>query len=356
MAHISTQARKYRKQTRDVITQRLKSLTGKTTGWSFVNPTNNENVTLDALGVEGMLYSIIPAAREAEYKYGAGVARLMLSHEQINNNYRDASELNDIIKIISSAHTHEWDPDLRGCSVRELIDFFHSESKYMDNADREEISKMDLTPNDDYVVVEIPDYETATKYHKYTTWCITSSQQMFDTYSAQGMNKVYFLLHKEFEKCEAKNLSAKDDYGLSMISVIVRPQGALGFCTGRYNHGHSGNDKLLSTTEVSELIGRNFYDVFLPKTGEEIEKVIFKSWEAVEPDEVAVKKGWRRIKKVSSASLWWESANVYTYYDPDKRYLVFDQVGEFDQNGLAEVKLNNKYNFINKEGEIVFHF
>ena len=47
------------------------------------------------------------------------------------------------------------------------------------------------------------------------------------------------------------NVSKTDEYGLSMISVIVRPYGSMAFCTGRYNHQLGGNDSLLSAKEVS---------------------------------------------------------------------------------------------------------
>jgi hypothetical protein len=357
MAHISTTARKNRKRTREFIVQSLKRTTGRSDRWEFVNPTNNEKIVLDALGVEGLLYSIVPAARDAEYKYGPGVARLMLTYEQVNNNYRDAGELNDIVKIIASAHVDEWDAELNGKSIRELIDFFHGETMCLDNEDREEIAKHVLTPNERYMIVEIPDYNTATQYKSYTTWCITSSDRMFDHYSANGMNKVYFLLRDDYADLAPCNAHKKDDYGLSMVSVIVRPHGGLGFCTGRYNHGLSGNDQLMTTLELSQLVGRNYYDIFKPKTGEEIEKVIFENWEVLEPDTVACAKNWKLIKKrPTSSDYFLNSGNVVTYYDPSKRYLVFDSVQPFDENGLAIVKLNGRYNFINRQGDIVFQF
>ena len=350
MAHISTTARKFRKQAREIIVKQLYDITHKKEGWDFLNPVTNEKVKANAIDVEGILYSMVPAARECEYKYAQGVARLLLTYDEIQNNYRSASVINDVIKIITSAHTHEWDPDLRGMSTRELKDFFHKETRQLNDSDREEISAMLLKPNPEYEVKHIKSFEDAEQYKGNTTWCITSSKQMWDSYSANGLNNVYFILKRGFKNIEPTNTSKVDEYGLSMISVIVRPYGSMAFCTGRYNHQLGGNDSLLSTKEISQLIGRNYFDVFLPKTGKELESIIFKSWEEVEPDTICKIKGWKLIRKVDQG---WSKTITYTYYDPEKMYLVFDKVNEPDKYGLRVVELNHKYNLINEMGDLI---
>ena len=350
MAHISTTARKFRKQAREVIVKQLYGITRKKTDWEFLNPVTNEKVITNALGVEGILYSMVPAAREAEYKYAQGVARLLLTYDEIQNNYRSASDINDVIKIITSAHTHEWDPDLRGLSARELKDFFHKETRQLNDTDKDEIASMNVIPNEEYEIVHIKNFEESKPYHAYTSWCITSSEQMWDSYSSNGLNNVYFILKKGFESLSAPNVSKTDEYGLSMISVIVRPYGSMAFCTGRYNHQLGGNDSLLSAKEVSQLIGRNYFDVCIPKTGKELEKIIFDSWTEVEPDNICKIKGWKRIMKKETG---WSKGCIYTYYDPEKMYLVFDKVNEPDLHGLRVVELNHKYNLINENGDLI---
>lgn len=352
MAHISTAARKFRKDTRLAISSYMKSMTYKEDKWEFLNPVTNKTETLNALGVEGMLYSMVPAAREADYKYGRGVARLFLNQAEVQSNYRNASALNDIIKIITSAHVHEWDSDLRGFSVRELTDFFHNETKLLNDGDREEISKMELVPNPSYKAIQIKDFEQAQLYKDYTSWCITTSESMWNQYSANGLNNVYFLTKEGFEELKEIKDSPTDEYGVSLISIIVRPFGSIAFCTGRYNHGLGGNDSLLSAKEISELIGRNFYEVFLPKSPEEVEKIIFASWKEAEPDQACKKQGWKRLCKTEE-KYWGTPKTTYTYYDIEKKYLVFDEVGEYDRNGLSIVKLNNKYSIINRDGDFV---
>lgn len=356
MAHISTTARKFRKLTRSTISEKMSSLTGKSDKWQFLNPVTNENVELNALGVEGMLYSMVPAAREADFKYGQGIARLLLTYDEINSNYRSASELNDIIKIITSAHVHEWDSNLREMSVRELRDFFHNESKTLDNESKLALSKRSFVINPDYDIVEIHNFAEASAYKDYTTWCITTSSNMWDSYSANGINRVYFVLKKGFATIEKPQDSndKRDEYSTSMISVIVRPYASLAFCTGRYNHQYGGDDALLNVTELSELIGRNYYETFLPKTGKELEEAIFQSWTEIEPDEICKIKGWKLLSKTPSSEMVWQSHNVkFTYYDPEKLYLVFDSVGKVDIHGNRVVELNHKYNIINNKGDLI---
>jgi len=350
MAHISTTARKFRKQAREVIAKQLYSLTYKENEWDFLNPVTNKTIKANALDVEGILYSMVPAAREAEYKYAQGVARLLFNHDEIHSNYKNASDINDVIKIITCAHTHEWDPDLRGMSARELKDFFHSETRQLNDVDREEISALNLMPNENYEIKLIKNFDEAQEYNKYTTWCITSSKQMWDSYSANGLNNVYFILKRGYAELMPTNESKTDDYGLSMISVIVRPYGSIAFCTGRYNHQLNGNDSLLSAKEISELIGRNYFEVFLPKSGKELEKIIFDAWTEVESDEICKIKGWKRIKQTTTG---WNASTIYTYYDPEKMYLVFDKVNEPDNYGIRVVELNHKYNLINKNGDLM---
>lgn len=55
-----------------------------------------------------------------------------------------------------------------------------------------------------------------------------------------------------------------DEYGLSMVAVCVDKDGDLRTCTCRWNHSNGGNDNIMDTKQISQLVGRNFYDVFKP--------------------------------------------------------------------------------------------
>lgn len=132
---------------------------------------------------------------------------------------------------------------------------------------------MQFTKNDEYDIIEVPDYETASKYGKYTSWCITHYSNIYDSYTTEGMGTFYFLLKKGFENVKEVHNGDDplDEYGLSMIAVSVNANGSLNTCTCRWNHDNGGGDGMMNTEEISRLIGMNFYNVFhAPKLPEEI--------------------------------------------------------------------------------------
>ena len=54
-----------------------------------------------------------------------------------------------------------------------------------------------------------------------------------------------------------------------MIAVSVNEDGSLNTCTCRWNHSNGGNDNIMTTQQISQLLGVNFYQTFLPVTEEE---------------------------------------------------------------------------------------
>ena len=90
-----------------------------------------------------------------------------------------------------------------------------------------------------------------------------------------GLNKVYCCLSNNWKniKPEKNEGYPKDEYGLSMIFVFVSPEGELVNSNVRWNHGDGsfGNvDNMFTKSELSELVGVNFNQVFKPLTREEL--------------------------------------------------------------------------------------
>ena len=214
----------------------------------------------------------IPNVRKADCKFMLGVTRLCLDKEITTGN--DIGNMNEIIKFITSdAHVNEYDYNLNGEHLKDLFKRFMGSINEEIRSDFEKLSKMQFTKNDEYDIIEVPDYETASKYSKYTSWCITHYSNMYDSYTTEGMGTFYFLLKKGFENVKAVHNSDNplDEYGLSMIAVSVNANGSLNTCTCRWNHDNGGGDGMMNTEEISRLIGMNFYNVFhAPKLPEEI--------------------------------------------------------------------------------------
>lgn len=198
-------------------------------------------------------------------KFILGVTRMF-----IDKDIQDAqtiTDLNSTLKLVASdAHINEYDRNLNGMSAFDLIERFQSARGEMIDQDRESLSQAEYGGNSDYTIVPINSFDEARQYSQYTSWCVTHYDNMFDSYTSNGINQFYFCLKNGFEnvpKQEGENCPL-DEYGLSMIAVSVDVNGALNTCTCRWNHDNGGNDSIMGTKEISNVIGQNFYDVFKP--------------------------------------------------------------------------------------------
>ena len=211
----------------------------------------------------------------ADYKFLQGLARIYFDEMSKNPNemVRMGNKLNRILKIISvEPHLSEYDRNLNGLSFKELDNRFSEAVKKNLSDDREKISKGSYSRNNDYDIVRINDFKEATKYGNYTSWCVTHSQSNYNTYTRNNLGVFYFCLKKGFENVPKKvgPDCPLDDYGLSMIAVLVGDDGSLWHCTCRWNHDNGGNDNIMDTEQISKLFGVNFYEVFKPRSVEEL--------------------------------------------------------------------------------------
>ncbi len=256
----------------------------------------------------------------------AGKFILGLTRMFCDNQLRDGGiiqQLNNTIELVASdAHINEYDRNLNGMSADELIDRFATARKEMGDKDREEINSMEYQENNDYTIVQIDSFEQSSQYGKYTSWCVTHNENMLDSYTSDGIGQFYFCLKNGFENVPQKQGEGcpLDEYGLSMVAVSVDGDGNLSTCTCRWNHDNGGNDHIMGTKQISQLIGRNFYEVFKPND----------KWQ----------------KAVSSAMQRLENGE-----DPKR---IFQTVERFDDaRNLYRVKLCNRFNVINKNGKIL---
>ena len=210
----------------------------------------------------------------------------------------------------------------------------------------------------DYEIVRIDSFSDAKKYYSYTNphsrWCLTHMENMFDSYTCDGINQIYFCLKHGFEDIkQIKGENAPlDEYGLSMLSIIVNEEGELAFCTTRWNHDNGGNDSAMNAVEISKVVNVNFYEVFKPNT----------KWkDAVD----SVKRRLANGEELKEIFDWVEEFNGgYTKVKLNKKYNIiknrellsdiwFDVICDF-YDGYAKVGTNYKWNFINIEGKFLF--
>ena len=176
-------------------------------------------------------------------------------------------ELERILRFITSFHADEYDSDLNGMSFQEL------KLRFGVVIDREMIRRKSAVGvsararREDYRIVRIQDFETASKYSRYTSWCVTKQKEAFELYADEGDGVFYFCLKNGFENVAAVPSEGcpMDEYGRSMIAISVSADGMLNTATCRWNHDNGGTDRVFETEqEVSDFFGVNFFDTFKP--------------------------------------------------------------------------------------------
>jgi hypothetical protein len=253
-------------------------------------------------------------------KFTLGVTRMYLNNEISDAN--TISNLNATLKLLT-AHLNEYDRNLNGLSADELISKFKRTRQDNISKEKQEINRIKFGVSD-YEIVKIDSFSDAKKYYKYTNsnsrWCLTYMDDMYDTYTCNGINQIYFCLRNGFKNIKpiVGENAPLDEYGLSMLSIIVNEEGELAYCTTRWNHVSGGNDSAMNAVEISKVVNVNFYETFKPNT----------KWKDM------VNNAKNRLENGES---------------PED---VFDDFGDF-VDGYAKVELNDKYNFINTDGKIL---
>ena len=288
-------------------------------------------------------------------KFTLGVTRMFCDRQL--SDARILSNLNATLKLLS-AHLNEYDRNLNGLSAQELIDRFAQTRQYNVSAEKVEIDSMDFSQGSKYQIVPINSFEEAQNYYEYTNpnsrWCLTHMDDMFDSYTCNGINQIYFCLRKGFESepCEVGENAPLDDYGLSMLSIIVNENGELAYCTTRWNHDNGGSDSSMSAKEVSQVVGVNFYQVFKPNNKWQtiLSDVKEKMSHGVPYDRIF---DW--IGNFIDGYAWVELNDKCNFINTNGDFISdqwFDAVGNF-KNGFALVELNGKHNFINTNGDFI---
>ena len=287
-------------------------------------------------------------------KFTLGVTR-MYCDKQITD-ARTISDLNATLKLLT-AHLNEYDRNLNGLSVEELISKFKQARENNVKKEKNEINRMKFGVSD-YEIVKIDSFSGAKKYYKYTNpesrWCLTHMKDMYDSYTCNGINQIYFCLKhgfKDIKPIVGEN-APLDEYGLSMLSIIVNEEGELAFCTCRWNHDNGGNDSAMNSVEISKVVNVNFYETFKPNTKwkDMVDNVKRRLANGESPEKIFdyvddFNEGYAKVKLNNKCNFINKNGEILS----DK---WFDNVGIFE-DGYAKVKLNDKWNFINTDGEIL---
>ena len=277
---------------------------------------NNEQI----MDFFGKMKHDIPNVRMSNCKYFLGVTRMIMEKQLTDG--ESILKLNSILKYINNDESlnSSFDRNLNGLTFEKLSEQTTEGMEQAYKSERERLGSTDFGErNTSYNIVKINDFEEASEYSKFTSWCVTHDDEAFDSYTNNGICVFYFCLKDGFESIPEKigENCPLDEYGLSMLAVCVDENGECNSITCRWNDNNGGNGNIMSTEELSRLLGVNFYEVFKPST-------VFKE----------------KLEKALSLA---EKGD----------FSGFDNIDNFDKNGLAKVELNNKWNFIDTNGNLL---
>ena len=339
----------------------------------------------------GKMQHDIPNVRMNNCKYFLGVTRMFMEKQLTNG--ESIIKLNSILKYINNDESlnSSFDRNLNGLTFEKLSEQTTEGMEQAYKLDRERLGSTDFGErNTSYNIVKINTFKEASEYSKYTSWCVTHSKEAFNNYTNNGICVFYFCLKDGFENVPEKigEGCPLDEYGLSMIAVCVDENGECKTITCRWNDKNGGNGNIMSTEELSRLLGVNFYEVFKPSTlfKDRLEKALSLAKEGdfsgfddyigdfengiagvelndkcnlIDTNCNLLSKQWfdciYNFNKNGIAIV--ELNDKYNLIDVNGKLISrqwFDDIDDFDENGLAKVELNNKLNFIDVNGKLVY--
>lgn len=232
--------------------------------------------------LDGYLFDEYP---ELEY-WQQGIARIAVGELQIGLSVKHIKELRlfkKILRLILADRSNYYNANLNGETFSSLYSRYDNELTEEDQALRQKVSSLQLTPNLCYSIKKIRDFSDMHPYGIFTPssspWCVADSERKYDAFASNGENSIYVVLHKDYQNISEPGTYGYclpylqqigkdahppyDDYGLSMILLVVAQDGSLIYCTSRWNHSfsHAAHD-FLNEWQISLLIGKNFYETF----------------------------------------------------------------------------------------------
>ena len=301
----------------------------------------------------------IPNIRLDSSKFLLGICRMYLDGQLRDE--QSIRKVDNALKFIhAGGHTGEFDENLNGKSPDELHEMFREASRQMSANDRQRSASQQFIGGSQYRIIPINSYEEAKPYGKYTSWCVTHGKSAFDSYT-QGGNRFYFCLKDGFENVQKDDDGAPlNEWGLSMIAVNIDMNGDLTRTTTRYNHDFNGenNPELETTEQLEKVLNVPFYQTFKPYTREELHKMgIIPFDEAQELLDAGTppEKIFQYVWNFSEGFARVELNDKYNFIDKNGKLLYgtwFDYVGDFSE-GFAWVRLNGKLNYIDRNGKLL---
>lgn len=217
---------------------------------------------------------------QCKIRFAPGAARLAFDELSLGTGDEEPGpigRLHDIIRIISIAHSSEYDRylgmDGRRPTFKELDKIYGQKIAKHWSAMKRMLRRRKYGQRR-YKIIPLDEFETAKEYAGYTephVWCHLNSRSMFDHYRMASVRdkklpvKLYLAVLPGFE-----NLTVNDElYGESMLGIDIGPGGRLVHVNNRWNHAHDNldarkGDNKYDEVELSDLLGGPFFEICPP--------------------------------------------------------------------------------------------
>ena len=320
----------------------------------------------------GQIKTDIPNSRLGKCKFILAMVRMY-----VNGDFKDGQTIMNVNKclkyVASDAHINEYNQDLNGLTAEEFIERFSGNAQQDLEQDKNDVSSQEYdTKNSQYEIVKITSFEESEEYGEYVSWCVTQDEDMFESYTNNGNGVFYFCLRngwQEEDKIKGEGCPL-DSYGLSMIAVSVNNDGSCNTITCRWNHENGGNDHIMTPKQLSQVVGRNFYETFKPLTPDEIrENMQMRIYEIQDEIDNLIWSGYsiEDMTDVLEYDPYYgdvDKRNIYTYRTLKGNYVLLYEDGEFvidmvfqnayDREGdIIVVEIGNKCNFLTLDGKLL---
>lgn len=229
----------------------------------------------------------------ADRRFEPGAARIAITEcgwnpfKNGNVDVLKISRLKKILEFITANYNdrNKIDNYLNNKSLSEIYAAYKDELSKNKDVENKKLSAEVFDNEHKYKIIRIDSFAQSKKYSDFTNpksrWCVTYNSSNYRDYTEFGTYAMYFCLRDDINTVKYKigENCPLDDYGKSMLCVIVDTEGDLVTFTTRWNHKDANNkpvpaDKGVGDKmTVSRIVGVNFNEVFKPYTPEDLQKI-----------------------------------------------------------------------------------
>lgn len=108
-----------------------------------------------------------------------------------------------------------------------------------------------------YTIIAIPEFEDLEPYNPYTEWCILVDPEIMRMY-LEGGKSLYVAVRQDMTSVSRKRGDAYpyDNYGLSLLAIIVKADGEISSVTTRWNSDLMEDERYDTRPALTRLLGQ----------------------------------------------------------------------------------------------------